>query len=845
MSFLQINPSIMKHIILLFALFFGILIINSCKKPPVSPTQSQSIENLQANDNFDWETTRNVEFKITSPISGVINITSADGTINYHKGYYNSIAEYYDVSVNLPKYITNVLINGSLVEVLGDVVNVELYLDITTTKIARNITTTGRIAYWQFNENSGNAVNDSEGDNNGIMTGANWVSGINGSALDFDGTGGHAEIPLTDELNFEGENASFSVWFKMNELGDHGTLLFNRVKYILKLDNHGKVSFGLYNPTWSSVTTDWADRVIDTDWHNVIVTYDGIHLHMYLDAILIKTTETTGEINTSTSAIFIGNEDTRNDFPALVDQVAIYTSTLTQEEITELYQNTPNPGTGNQDFISHWKLNSNSGSTAIDTENTNDGTITGAQWITGVEGSALEFNGTSDYVTVPNTTNLNPSDEITIMAWASTMENKTAKIAQKGDWDGHGIFQDKWNGWKCGIRMETNISHSIYWTDGIPMYDEWYLIAMTYDGEKMKLYVNGQLKNQKVVSGNLKINSRAFSIGSDNGSQKFFNGGIDDVRIYGKALSQAEIQFIFNNAGNTGNTDTDGDGIQDSEDDYPNDPARAFNNFMPAAGYGSLAFEDLWPGRGDYDFNDLILDYRFTTITNAQNKVAELRGSFVVRAIGAGLRNGFGFQFSNDNIDANDIFVDGYRIEDGYISLNANGIEENQNKPTIIVLDNANNILENSGGFGVNVEPGAPYVEPDTILISMIITPNIYIAEDFDLINFNPFLIIDEIRGKEVHLANYPPTNLADNSYFGTMDDDSNPATGKYYKTQNNLPWAIKISESYDYTIEKAEITQAYLKFYDWAASSGSSYPNWFQNESGYRDDTKIYEVPE
>jgi len=839
-----INPSAMKHIHLLLVLFFTLLIISSCRKQPVSPSGSQNIENLIANESFDWETTQDVEFKISTPFSNVIVITSENGIIIYHKGYYNSIDPTYNVKINLPKYIDKVLINGKITEVTGDIVDVKLFSDKTITKSKRIIPTTGRIAYWEFNENSGNTISDSQSNNNGVMTGADWVSGIDGSALDFDGTGGHVEIPTTDELNFEGENASFSVWFKMNELGENGTLLFNRMKYILKLDNHGKVSLGLYNPTWSSVTTDWSDRVIDTDWHNVVVTYDGAHLHMYIDAVLIKTTETTGEINLSTSDVFIGNQETQNDFAGIIDQVAIYTSTLTPTEITELYQNTPNPGTGNQDFISHWKLNSNSGSTAIDSESTNNGTITGAQWVTGVEGSALEFNGNSNYVSIPNASNLNLTQEITIMAWAKTRENKTAKIAQKGDWDGHGIYQDNWNGWKCGIRMETNTSHSINWGDGIPMFDEWYLITMTYDGTNLKLFVNGQLKNSKSVSGNLKINNRVFSIGSDNGSQKFFNGSIDDVRIYGKALSQAEIQFIFNNAGNTGNTDTDGDGIQDNEDEYPNDPARAFNNFLPAAGYGSLAFEDLWPGRGDYDFNDLILDYRFTTVTNAQNKVAEIRGSFVVRAIGAGLRNGFGFQFPNNNIDANDIFVDGYRIEDGYISLNANGIEENQNKPTIIVFDNANNILQSTGGFGVNVEPGVPYVEPDTILISMIITPNIYMAEDFNLINFNPFLIIDEIRGKEVHLANYPPTNLADVSYFGTMDDDSNPATGKYYKTENNLPWAIKISESYDYTIEKVEITQAYLKFYEWAASSGSSYQNWYQNEAGFRDNAKIYVVP-
>ena len=839
----------MKKIYPYLVLSIFIFTISSCKKYQETPQpENQNIEDLVAAANFHWETSVDVEFKIKTAYSGVINISSEDGNILYHKGYYNAIATTYDVSINLPKYIDKVIINGRTTEITGIIINVELDANYTSYKNGLNnksIRTADRIAYWEFNENSGNVAGDSQGDNDGVITGADWATGINGSALDFNGIDGDVEVPLTDELNIVGQNASFSLWFKLSEVGDDGTFLFNRMKYILKIDGLGKISLELYNPAWSDVTIDWADRVIDTDWHNVIATYDGLYLKLYLDGNLMKTTETSGEIRSSTSNILIGNQDTQRYFPGLIDQVAIYTSTLSEQEISDIYSNTPNPGSGNQNLISHWKLDENSGSTAIDSESTNNGTINGAQWVTGVEGSALEFNGTNDYVTIPNANNLNVSEEITIMAWAKTRENKTCKIAQKGDWDGHGIYQDIWNGWKCGIRLASNESHSISWENGIPEFDEWYHIVLTYDGQSLKLFINGQLKNQKTVSGVLKINSRTFSIGSDNGTQKFFNGSIDDVRIYGSALSQTEIQFIFNNPGNTGNTDSDGDGIPDSEDDYPNDFGRAFNNYLPAAGYGSLAFEDLWPGSGDYDFNDLILDYRFTTITNAQNKVAGIEGSFVVRAIGAGMRNGFGFQFPNNNISTNDITVDGYNIQDGYINLSENGTEDNQNKPTIIVFDNANNILQSVGGFGVNVDPSAAYVEPVTIDILISITPNTYIVSDLDLLHFNPFLIVNEIRGKEIHLADYPPTSLADESYFGTMNDDSNPATGKYYKTENNLPWAINISQSYDYTIEKSQITQGYLKFYDWVASSGTTFTNWYQDESGYRNDAHIYSVPE
>ena len=823
-----------------------LLLIISCNKNEDPPSVPQELENLIANDDFDWETSKKIRFEIYTDYSGVISITSENGDVLYIKGYYNGKDPSYIVDVTLPKYTDKVLINNKLVEISGEII--EVALDANTPPnngpMNKNLTIEDRVAYWQFNENTGNVAFDSEGNNDGIITGADWKTGINGSALDFDGVGGHVEVPLTDELNFLGENASFSVWFKMNEVGDDGTLLFNRMKYIMKYDKFGRISLNLYNPTWVAVTMDWGDRILDTDWHNAIVTYNGSYLKLYLDTELLATTQTSGEINSSTSDIFIGNQDTENDYPALIDQVAIYTSTLSVQEIIDIYENTPNPGSGNQDFISHWKLNENSGTTATDSESTNNGSITGAQWVAGVEGGALEFNGGNSNVNIPNAPNLNTTESITIMSWAKVYEYKESKIAQKGDWDGHGIGIGKWNGWKGHIRIQGGETESIEWDDGRPALDVWNHLAMTYDGDYLKLYINGQLCKSRAVTGELNQNDRTFSIGSDNGNQKFFNGSIDDVRIYGSALSQTEIQFIFNNPNNTGNTDSDGDGIQDIEDDYPNDPARAFNNYLPAAGFGCLAFEDLWPGIGDFDFNDLVLDYRFTTITNAQNMVVEIVGSFVVRAIGAGLKNGFGFQFPNNNIDATDVMVTGYNIDDGYISLADNGIENGQNKPTIIVFDNANNILHGSNGFGVNVSPGFLYIEPDTISISIVLTPNVFVIEDIDLINFNPFLIIDRTRSTEIHLADYPPTNLADTELFGTGDDDSDPATGKYYKTISNLPWAIKIAESFDYCIERAEITSAHLKFYDWAAASGSLYPNWYQNETGYRDEANIYEVP-
>jgi len=71
----------------------------------------------------------------------------------------------------------------------------------------------------------------------------------------------------------------------------------------------------------------------------------------------------------------------------------------------------------------------------------------------------------------------------------------------------------------------------------------------------------------------------------------------------------------------------------------------AHNNYYPSqTGYASLAFEDLWPSMGDYDFNDLVISYRFNQITNADNAVVKIQVTLITEAMGATLHNAFGFQ---------------------------------------------------------------------------------------------------------------------------------------------------------------------------------------------------------
>jgi len=266
--------------------------------------------------------------------------------------------------------------------------------------------------------------------------------------------------------------------------------------------------------------------------------------------------------------------------------------------------------------------------------------------------------------------------------------------------------------------------------------------------------------------------------------------------------------------------DSDGDGVSDFYDEFPNDGSIASSTYTPSMfGWGTYAFEDLWPYTGDYDFNDLVVNYRYTNVLNAEGLLVKTILKFDVKNVGGSYKNGFGIELNMDESKIST--VTGYNLTEGIVNLNSKGLELNQDKPVVIVFDNAwknynaNSILE------LTIE----YTEP--------INPN-------NFGNLNPFIFIDEERGREVHMSNKKPTSLADRNLLSTGNDKSNFSKAIYYKNENNLPWAIDIIHDFVCPLEKHEIIWAYPYFVNWAESSGTSYTDWYKDKSGYRDKSHL-----
>lgn len=253
--------------------------------------------------------------------------------------------------------------------------------------------------------------------------------------------------------------------------------------------------------------------------------------------------------------------------------------------------------------------------------------------------------------------------------------------------------------------------------------------------------------------------------------------------------------------------------------DFSYIPECSITEYYPSeSGFGTLAFEDYWPTKGDYDMNDLVIDYNISCEKSFEGNLNNLTAQFKIRAIGASYNIGFGVEFPD--------FIE---VTGAVTSSNGLAYTETNNR-TVIIFDDARDVITENPDHFINTDPALAHVETEIITVSIPVTStDNNSSEDWYLPPYNPFIFVNN-RTKEIHLADYPPTEIADISLFNTEDDASAPALGFYYRTSENLPWAFHIAETSAYPIEKVEIIQAFPDFFEWAESEGQQATDWYSN---------------
>jgi len=203
-------------------------------------------------------------------------------------------------------------------------------------------------------------------------------------------------------------------------------------------------------------------------------------------------------------------------------------------------------------LVAHWRLDENSGTVANDSRGTNHGSLVNSPiWSTGQGGSALTFNGSNNYVSVPYASSMNLTGDLTVAAWvrpAAFGGGTVHRIVNMPHNEADGAEQYALVTTETGEpRFYIGGTSGDSWVGAISLpLNTWSHVAGTINGTTMTLYVNGAAAATGTFTGTRSGHlSGDASIGRFSSSfPQLWNGRIDDVRVYGRALSAGEIATI-------------------------------------------------------------------------------------------------------------------------------------------------------------------------------------------------------------------------------------------------------------------------------------------------------------
>jgi hypothetical protein len=216
--------------------------------------------------------------------------------------------------------------------------------------------------------------------------------------------------------------------------------------------------------------------------------------------------------------------------------------------------------TSSTGLIAAYGFGENGGSTAADASgNGNTASIFGGTtWVSGHTGSGLSFDGTSGYSTAPTVPYV---ANWTVSAWVRSPAAPSASN-NSGPVNRDSNFQINWNHTNAAFRAAAGVYVNGNWypaSFGSLSANTWYFLAATYDGETLNAYANGVLvTSNSAPSGPATSTGNPLTLGKHAAASQFFQGTIDDVRIYDHALSVAQIQTDMNTpvSGGGGGGDT-------------------------------------------------------------------------------------------------------------------------------------------------------------------------------------------------------------------------------------------------------------------------------------------------
>ena len=428
------------------------------------------------------------------------------------------------------------------------------------------------VGHWSLDAvNSGTTADWSDNGNDATVAGdASLVAGYHANAMTFDGTDDRLAVSSNapafnttytafTAMAWVNPDASTSMNYIMGKMGDVGQRGW---QFSMNQDS-GYLKFQFFNDAAGSETDSlWllkGSAFAAEEWMHVAVTFDAATdtIALYTNGVLAntKTSSAMALLNgVNDQNLEIGNrgDNISAGWQGEIDDVKIYGEALSASEIqAEMPLLVP---------VGHWTFDDviGSGDTLADiTFNHNDATMAGAGFdsaglMAGKFNNALVFDGVDDHLEVSsNAPAFNSTyTAFTAMAWIKPTAGSGYNYVM-------GKMGDTGNrGWDIYVKQDTGLIKFTYFNGpsgtadalnftGLVAADEWMHVAATFEASgTIAIYTNGVLAASDtgaltMLNG---VNTANLEIGNRGVGTQFWNGGIDDVRIYAEALTQSEIQ---------------------------------------------------------------------------------------------------------------------------------------------------------------------------------------------------------------------------------------------------------------------------------------------------------------
>jgi hypothetical protein len=481
--------------------------------------------------------------------------------------------------------------------------------------------TTDLVAHYKMNDdyynNTGNVI-DSTGINSGTGYGRTinpgTVSGgvsIEDGAMAFDGVDDYVNIGAVQDGLTQLTECGW-IYMPTNTRLDSSVGFINTLggqsRLNLYVKETGHLAYQLRNETSSTTGETMGSFNLDT-WQHLCGVYDGTYIKGYINGINIydKTSETITGVTFGSHSVYIGRDNwnpTPNKFNGSIDDVQIYDRALSEDEISAQYAlGRGNYALRNDGLVAQYSGRDIEGTLAtptaiLDTNFKTEGKIN----------EAIGFDGVDDYVEIGDLGIGSQSQSVSMWIKSNTLGYLPT--------DGFKILNLEYT--YISLRNENvrfgtehNEFSSFDLSNNIL---EWNHISGVYNGTHTLLYVNGELKDFDEYS--LELSSGDdWLIGATPAFSNYFNGSIDDVRIYNRSLTTDEIAYIYNEGAGTEN---DVAGVIDLN--YPTNGSTVYNNpveFNATAtvtGRATLVNMSLWNNDGGWSLKNSIIaegDYIF------------------------------------------------------------------------------------------------------------------------------------------------------------------------------------------------------------------------------------------